>query len=152
MKAAPTLDGRIRIDIESKLDRMVMQSISHDARAVDGDLAERLGDYLGDEASTCDWEEFVLPDLKQGFNEQLDYIEQVLVGLDAETPGTIFIVKEDAETWYGALNQARLALEDRYHFDGENPDRMSPGRRTAWFRNQFYQLLQSMLLECLMRD
>lgn len=152
MKAAPTLDGRIRIDIESKLDRMIMQSICHDARAVDVDLAERLGDYLGDEASTSDWEEFVLPDLKQGFNEQLDYIERVLMALDPETPEPVFIVKEDAETWYGALNQARLALEDRYQFDGEDPEEMSPGRRTAWFRNQFYQMLQGMLLECLMLE
>lgn len=152
MKAAPTLDGRIRIDIESKLDWMIMRSISNDARAVGVELADRLGDFLGEEASTSDWEEFVLPDLKESFNEQLDHIEQVLGNLDAEAPEPVFIVKDDAETWYGALNQARLALEDRYQFDGENPEEMTPGKRTSWYRAQFYQMLQSLLLEFLMRD
>jgi hypothetical protein len=152
MKAAPTLDGRIRIDLESKLDWMVMQSISHDARVGGVDLADRLGDFLGEDASKGDWEDYVLPDLKQGFNEQLSYIEKVLGALNLEAPEPVFIVKEDAEIWYGGLNQARLALEERYHFDGENPETMTPGRRTAWFRAQFYQMLQSLLLDFLMRD
>ncbi len=152
MKAAPTLDGRIRIDLESKLDWMVMQSISHDALAVGVDLADRLGNFLGEEALKGDWEDFVRPDLKQGFSEQLEYIEKVLGALNVDAREPVFIVKEDAEIWYGGLNQARLALEERYHFDSENPETMSPGRRTAWFRSQFYQMLQSLLLDFLMRD
>lgn len=152
MKAAPTLDGRIRIDIESKLDWMIMQAIPHDARIAGVDLADRLGDALEDDASISDWEEFVLPELKEGFGGQLAHIEIVLASLDEEAPLPIFIVKEDAGTWYGGLNQARLALEDRYHFFGEDPEEMAPGRRTAWFRAQFYQTLQSLLLEFLMLD
>ena len=152
MKAAPTLDGRIRIDIESKLDRMIMQSIPNDARSVGVDLADRLGDSLGEDANHSDWEEFVMPELRQDFSGQLAYIEQVLECLDDEGSEPVFIVKEDAEVWYGGLNQARLALEDRYRFDGGDPDEMTPGKRTAWFRSQFYQMLQSLMLEFLMRD
>ena len=152
MKAAPTLDGRIRIDIESKLDWMIMQAIPHDARMTGVDLADRLGDVLEDDGSVSDWEEFVLPDLRVTFNSQLEGIERVLAALDEEETEPIFIVKEEADTWYGGLNQARLALEDRYHFEEEQPEEMSPGKRTAWFRSQFYQTLQSLLLEFLMRD
>lgn len=152
MKAAPTLDGRIRIDIESKLDWMIMRAIPHDARIAGVDLADRLGDALEDDASLSDWEEFVLPELKEGFSGQLAHIEKVLASLDEEAPEPIFIVREDAEIWYGGLNQARLSLEDRYHFVGDDPEEMSPGRRTAWFRAQFYQTLQSLLLEFLMLD
>lgn len=152
MKAAPTLDGRIRIDIESKLDWMIMQAIPHDAHAAGVDLADRLGDALDDDDSVSDWEEFVLPELRQSFSSQLECIEKVLESLDEDAPEPIFIVKDEAEIWYGGLNQARLALEDRYHFDGDDPEVMTPGKRTAWFRAQFYQTLQSLLLEFLMRD
>lgn len=150
MKAAPTLDGRIRIDIESKLDWMIMQAIPYDARAAGVDLADRLGDALEDDASVPDWEEFVLPELRQGFNRQLEYIEGVLASLDEEKTEPVFIVKEDAEYWYGGLNQARLALEERYHFLDEDPEEMTPGKRTAWFRSQFYLTLQSLLLDYVM--
>lgn len=152
MKAAPTLDGRIRIDIESKLDWMIMRAIPHDARTAGVDLADRLDDVIEDDASISDWEEFVLPELREGFSGQLEHIEMVLASLDEGSPHPIFIVKEEAETWYGGLNQARLALEDRYHFHGQDPEEMTPGRRTAWFRAQFYQTLQSLLLEFLMLD
>ncbi|MEP4077731.1 hypothetical protein [Haloferula sp.] len=152
MKAAPTLDGRIRIDIESSLDWMIMQAIPHDARMAGVELADRLGDVLDDDDSVSDWEEFVLPELKEGFSSQLSLIENKLAALDKEAPDPLFILKEEAESWYGGLNQARLALEDRYHFDGDDPEEMSPGKRTAWFRNQFYQTLQSLVLEFLMRD
>ncbi|MGB6223480.1 hypothetical protein [Haloferula sp.] len=152
MKAAPTLDGRIRIDIESEVDWMIMQAIPHDARSSGIDLADRLGDVPDVGSLKADWQEFVVPELSLGFSRQLTTIEQVLAGLDAEAPAPIFIVKEEAELWYGGLNQARLALEDRYHFHGDDPEEMTPGKRTAWFRSQFYTTLQSLLLEFLMRD
>lgn len=152
MKAAPTLDGRIRIDIESEVDWMIMQAIPHDARSSGGGLAGRLGDVPDEGSMIADWEEFVLPELSEGFSNQLVSIERVLAGLDAEAPEPIFIVKEEAELWYGGLNQARIALEERYHFHGDDPQDMTPGRRTAWFRSQFYTSLQSLLLEFLMRD
>lgn len=151
MKAAPTLDGRIRIDIESHLDWMIMQAIPHDARTTGVGLADRLGGPQ-DAESAADWEDFVRPELCQGFDSQLDFVEGVLAGLDEEKPGPVFIVREDAMSWYGALNQARLALEERYAFGDGSPDEMTPGTRTAWYRSQFYLTLQSLMLEFLMLD
>lgn len=152
MKAAPTLDGRIRIDIESPLDWMILHAIPHDARSAGVDLADRLGNQMGDEGGGEDWEDFVLPDLREGFSGQIRTIEEALEPLDSENPAPIFILKEEAETWYGGLNQARLALEERYHFHDEEPEEMTPGKRSAFFRSHFYQTLQSLLLEFLMRD
>ncbi|MEM1085760.1 MAG: DUF2017 family protein [Verrucomicrobiota bacterium] len=152
MKAAPTLDGRIRIDVESPLDRMILHAIPHDARTAGVDLAERLGDVMDEDGGKEDWNDYVLPDLREDFNDQLTTIEEALTGLEAEKPEPIFILKEDAETWYGGLNQARLALEERYHFHDEEPEEMTPGKRSAFFRSHFYQTLQSLLLEFLMRD
>lgn len=131
---------------------MIVQAIPHDARSSGINLAERLGDVPDEGSMRSDWQEFVIPELSQGFTNQLATIERVLAGLDAEAPEPIFIVKEEAELWYGGLNQARLALEERYHFHGDDPEVMTPGKRTAWFRSQFYTSLQCLLLEFLMRD
>jgi hypothetical protein len=65
--------------------------------------------------------------------------------------GEVFITKEDAEDWYGALNQARLALEARYKFGeaeefGEVGD-FDDTKRSAFVRNQFYNALQGVLLQ-----
>lgn len=152
MRAAPTLDGRIRIDLESKMDWMIMLAIPHDARSAGVDLADRLSNELGDDPGFEDWNEFVVPDLRDGFGGQLELIEKALISIKPEEPEPIFIVREDAEQWYGGLNQARLALEERYRFQDEDPEEMTPGKRSAWFRSSFYQTLQGMLLEFLMRD
>ena len=42
MKAAPTLDGRIRIDVEDALDLAVLRAVVADAHSRDDDLASRL--------------------------------------------------------------------------------------------------------------
>jgi hypothetical protein len=68
----------------------------------------------------------------------------------ANAAGSLAIERAAAEGWYGALNQARLALEDRHHFHQQaaaTPETMPPGRRSAWFRSQFYLAVQGLLLE-----
>ena len=75
---------------------------------------------------------------------------EVEVG-DEEATGELFIRREEAEDWYGALNQARLGLESRYEFGQleqiEGPEDFPDDKRYAYVRSQFYSSLQSVLLE-----
>lgn len=148
MRVAPTLDGRIRIDLETELDLLVLRAIRDDAEASDADgrLREAMGDGAG-----ADWEEFVMPELKSVFERQLDAIELELRDAKPGSGQAVFIAREDAEAWYGGLNQARLALEARHRLSEVEPDGIEGARRSAWFRSQFYLQLQSLLLEFLMR-
>ena len=67
--------------------------------------------------------------------------------------GPLWIIPREVQRWYGALNQARLALEAIHHFgpsDGIDPDKLAPEKRGAFMRSQFYCALQSALLERVM--
>lgn len=147
MKVAPTLDKRLRIDVESEVDRMILQAVIADARGEGGGLAGRLAGGMPDELA-ADWNEFVLPGLGEDFDGQLGVVEQAIAGLEGE--GEIYITADDAEAWFGALNQARLALEESHHLSEVGDEEMPPPLRTAWYRSQFYQMVQGMLLEFLM--
>jgi hypothetical protein len=155
MRLLPTLEGGLRLEIESPTDWLVLEAIQHDA--LDGGedrLPQRLG-ALMDEQS--EWEEVVIPDLKSLFNGQISCVvegvtrgqEAVEVGA-AKASGEVQIPKEDAENWYGALNQARLALEARYKFgpseEIEDLEEFPDEKRSAYVRNQFYSALQGVLL------
>lgn len=152
MKVAPTLKGGLRIDVESALDWMVLRCISYDARGGGLDLADRVSAPMAGDEGVEDWEEFVLPGLRDDFNSQLESIEAAIAQAgDGEEPGEIFISREDSELWYGGLNQARLALEERYGFSHGQPEEMTPGKRSAWFRSQFYLHVQSLLLDYVLK-
>ena len=152
MKVGPTLQGGLRIDVETPLDWMVLRCISYDARGGGLDLADRVSEAMGEDDSLADWEDYVLPELRDSFNGQLDAIEGALsIAGDGEEPAEIHIARDQAELWYGGLNQARLALEERYEFSTADPAEMTPGKRSAWFRSQFYLHVQSVLLEHVMR-
>jgi hypothetical protein len=148
MKVAPTLKGGLRIDAETALDWMVLRCISYDARGGGLDLADRVSAPMAGDDGMDDWEEYVLPELRDSFNSQLESIEAAIAHAGTgEEPGEVFITREDSELWYGGLNQARLALEERYGFSSEQPEEMTPGKRSAWFRSQFYLHVQSLLLD-----
>jgi hypothetical protein len=152
MKVGPTLQGGLRIDVENPLDWMVLRCIPYDARGGDFNLAARVSAPMAKDEGFEDWREFVVPDLQDGFNSQLEAIEKALAGAgDDDEPGQVFIKKDEAELWYGGLNQARLALEERYGFSDRDPATMTPGVRSAWFRSQFYLHVQSVLLDHVMR-
>jgi hypothetical protein len=155
MKAMPTLEGGLRIDAEDAADWEVLSAIVSDAKDVDGgiDLASRLGGMISEEAGARDWEEFVVPDLREAFHDEL---AEVGASIEAamfhaqEGPGPLWITPEDAFSWYSALNQARLALEEHFAFGpGESidPSAFTPARRAAFIRSRFYCALQSLLLE-----
>lgn len=150
MKAAPTLEGGLRIDLESPIDWMVLRCIPYDARGVA--LADRLGTLMDADPQAEDWREFVVPELHETFDSQLAAVEQALAEAgDGDSPAEIFIRRDDGEQWFGALNQARIALEERYHFIKEDPAAMTPGTRSAFFRAHSYQNLQYLLLRHVMR-
>lgn len=147
MKAAPTLDGRIRIDLEDAIDLAVLRAIVGDARGRDDDLASQVSAGTEPELAE-DWEDFVLPDLRATFDAQL---ETVVRALREVAPGdTVFIGGDEAEAWFGALNQARLALEERFGLSRQKEEELLGTLRPVAIRAHFYQMLQGMLLHFLM--
>lgn len=153
MKIAPTIEGGLRIDAESAEDWHILRAIGADANGAGTDLATRLGGLVTDERIASDWQEIVVPDLRESFADDLHFIYATIETAAAFQEGgesPIWITPEDALLWYGGLNQARLALEERYGF-GSDPDSNVPDpsivRREALLRSQFYCALQSFILE-----
>ena len=148
MKIGPTLNGGMRIDAESSEDWQILRYLPYDARPQE--LAERLAGAT--EEDTTDWREYVLPDLHESFTAQIAFvyhaIEKAAAG-SSEQAGSLFVEKEDALNWYGALNQARLTLQS-IHALPQTPSElkgMEPERRGAFYRSQFYSIIQTLLLE-----
>jgi hypothetical protein len=158
MKAMPTLEGGLRIDAENVGDWTVLRSIVADAGAANGvDLASRLGALISEEAGAEDWEEYIVPDLREAFQDELAQvganIESAIFEVDGG-PGPLWISREDVFPWYSALNQARLSLEEIFHFGpGENidPAGYPPAMRAAYIRTRFYGTIQELLLDHVMR-
>lgn len=153
MKVMPTLEGGLRIDLEDGGDWGFLQAIPEDVAACGSKLSERLGSVVTDEDVADDWRDYVVPDLGLAFSAQLKHVADAIARARREAadgPGTLWIRRDDAYEWYGALNQARLALEERYRFGpGETiePLKLPPPARQAFLRSQFYCALQSLLLE-----
>lgn len=152
MNIAPTLEGGLRIDPESDEDWHILRAIVLDASGHGDDLAGRLGGLVTDERIAEDWQEIVVPDLRESFADDLNQIQAAIetaaaIPKDGENP--IWIVREDALAWYSALNQARLALEEKYRF-GPEPEEdfsnLTPVRHEALIRSQIYCAIQGFIL------
>ena len=153
MKIAPTIEGGLRIDPENEIDWHLLRSIILDASASNHDLAGRLGDLISHERISEDWQDNVVPDLRESFSDDLHHVYAAIETASAfpkdnETP--IWISPTDAHKWYSSLNQARLELEEIYHF-GQEPEsdskNLKPIRRDALLRSRFYCGLQSVILD-----
>lgn len=157
MKVSPTLEGGLRIDAEDLGDWEVLHAILHDARRGESDLADKLGNLISDEAGAEDWREYVVPDLRSEFDHQLEKVAATIESAMTQAgdgPGSIWISRADGMLWYGALNQARLSIEELHHFgptDTVSMESLPPARRSAFFRSQFYLAIQSLLLDHVMR-
>ena len=157
MKAMPTLEGGLRIDAEDASDWELIRAIITDANQPKIDLASRLGGLVSEEAGAEDWQEFVVPDLRESFNDELN---QVAAAIESaayhakDEAGALWITPADAFAWYSALNQARLALEEIFHFGPSetlNPKSLpTPSARSAYLRCKFYSAIQGLLLEYVM--
>jgi hypothetical protein len=153
MNIAPTIEGGIRIDPETDEDWHILRAIALDAGGQDIDLAHRLGQLITNEAVAEDWQELVVPDLREMFMDDINHIQASIEAAsafprDGENP--IWITPDDASRWYSSLNQARLALEEQYHF-GQNPEsdpaNLTPLRHEALLRSHFYCALQGFILK-----
>jgi hypothetical protein len=156
MKAMPTLEGGLRIDTEDASDWELLRAIVEDANGCEKDLADRLGGLISEDAGAEDWQEYIVPDLREAFQDELF---QVGAAIDSaahhagEGPGPLWITPEDAFPWYSALNQARLSLEEHFQFGPSeeiDPRNLTPIRRAAFYRSKFYCAIQSLLLEYVM--
>jgi hypothetical protein len=150
MTIAPTLSGGLKLVPEEEQDWLILLQIADDG---DGNLAQQFSDLMDDDSM---WEDIVVPELEVEFSEQRrKVVAAILQAREAEGDG-VLVEKADAEAWYGALNQARLAMEAKYHFgprELRDPSELEESEaRSAYFRNEFYCTVQSLLLEYVMGD
>ena len=153
MKIAPTIEGGLRIDPENNIDWHLLRSIMLDANVSHKDLAARLGEMISNREIAEDWQDIVVPDLRESFSDDLHHVYAAIETAaafpkDNETP--IWITRADAHKWYSALNQARLELEEMYHFGQDpesDPKNLKPVRHDALLRSRFYCGLQSVILD-----
>lgn len=156
MKILPTLEGGLRLDAENPDDWTFLQAIIHDATHRGSDLARDLAQLLKDDEGADDWQEYVVPDLSEEFQTQISFLAGAIQSAMEESnggPGALWITREDGFLWYGALNQARLSIEEHHQFGTtEHVDigTLSPEARSAFLRSQFYLAMQSLLLDHVM--
>lgn len=152
MKIAPTIEGGLRIDPETPEDWHVLRAIAQDANGRETDLASRLGNLITDEKIAEDWQDIIVPDLRESFQDDLHHIYAAIEAAAAFSDGAespIWITRDDAFAWYGALNQARLSIEETYKFGPDpesDPANLNPIRHESLLRSQFYCALQSFIL------
>jgi hypothetical protein len=157
MKAMPTLEGGLRIDAEDLNDWAILRSIIGDANGCAIDLAKRLGGLIREEAGAEDWQEYVVPDLREAFQDELAQVGAAIESAAHQAnggPGPLWITRDDVFQWYSALNQARLALEERFEFGpSENIELkgLKLERRAGFTRSKFYCAIQGLLLEHVMK-
>jgi len=154
MKLAPTLQGGFRIDADGPEDWIVLDAICADAVALPGPpLYDQLSENMPNDP---DWEEFVAPDIRSQFSDQIAYVSRAISSAprDENQVGSIAIASEDAMTWYGAINQARMTLEQLYQVskiedfgDLDEINGLSEEKHSALVRSHFYSALQSLLLD-----
>ena len=155
MKASPAPDGTLLLCPETPADWDMLGGIVRDGTG--RGLAEAMGGLMEGSPAALDWHDYVVPELAETYSSQLEFIARAVgeAREDAQDgPGLIVIRREDADLWYGALNQARLALEERHQLAGatavEDVMALPRPRREAYFRSHVYLQLQSMLLDTLM--
>ena len=152
MKLQIPPEGGLRIIAEEAHDWEVLRGLPRDATLPSRDLAERLGELLGPEAGGEDWREYVVPDLHAHFSAEIETVSAAIhraAALAGNGGGHLEIQPNEATTWYGVLNQARLALEEIHRFGPEehfHPQSLTTTARSAYLRSRFYQSLQSVLL------
>lgn len=150
MTIGPTIAGGLKLIPEEDQDWLILLEIANDG---DSDLSNRLAALMDEDSM---WEDIVVPELEQDFTRQRMDVMLEVVKAKGEGEEAIHIERENAETWYGALNQARLAIEAKYKFGPREfslPDEITDSEeKSAYFRNDFYCTVQSLLLRYVLND
>lgn len=153
MKITPAPPGDLCIEVEDANDWHLLLGILRDAQGSGFDLATHVGAKMDQPSDWHDWEEYVIPDIREGF---LAHLKTLLIAIEsarlesAGGHGFLSIPREHAFHWYSALNQARLAIEAAHHLGpGEtiDPSQLSQASLNAFLRSQFYCAIQSFLLD-----
>lgn len=154
MNILPTLEGGLKIDIQDPADWLFLRHLVEDATNRPDSLAHELGDLIDDKEMRQDWKDFVIPGLDEQFSSDLRHVRNAIARAAAEhggAPGPMWIAREDGFQWFSALNQARLAIEDRFQFDSFDQDDLElltdNARQSAYLRSQLYCAMQTLLLE-----
>ena len=156
MKILPTLEGGLRIDTEDGADWQLLAAIPEDAINRDTRLADQLGGLVTAEEIAGDWREYIVPDLDEAFQSDIARVIAAIRHAHESCQGgagPLWIERNDGLVWYGVLNQARLALEEKHRFGpGEHidPKSLAPLAHSAFLRSQFYCAIQSLLLDHVM--
>ena len=149
MKIELTPEGGLCITPESKADWLELSLICSDI-GNPSRLAESLTDLMDKDS---EWEEYVMPDLEKQFNDQCCHVTSAIEDAQESKERAVFISPQEAEKWYGSINQARTSLEARYqlsHLDDledADPENISSEILSAYSRDRFYLFLLSILLE-----
>lgn len=122
-----------------------------------------IGDPTNDEDDEIneDWREHVLPEMIEEFARQLDVVGDDLKAAERfEDRGGDdeygFVIPADhIERWYGALNQARLVMQERYRFPELETDEaieelLRSDRFGPFLISRFYTEIQECLLKVMM--
>ncbi|MFV1995422.1 MAG: DUF2017 family protein [Verrucomicrobiales bacterium] len=104
-----------------------------------------------------EWRELVHPELVSLFRSALDIVEEDLGALEATIEGSEEIFRleipvEHGDRWYGALNQARLVLAERFELPASEEEILGgeggvDERWLACAQSGIYAFIQSFLLE-----
>ncbi len=154
MNVEPTVQGGLKITAASHDDWEYLDAICTDAESLPGSpVYDRISSRMKKDA---DWEEFVAPDIRSQFSDQIKYVTKSIssVPKSEEGSGSIFISKEDAMDWYGTLNQARMNLEYRFKISELGEIRsiddlqgIESEMQSAVVRSHFYSDLQCFILK-----
>ena len=102
----------------------------------------------------AEWDEFVRPELEERFAANL---EEFAAGLSREsgTPDRLRIEPGQVESWYLALNQARLVMSERFGIDTGDVDRtmelVAEGKLETLYHYELYTELCGWLVYALKR-
>lgn len=155
MKLACDQNGEVEIEAEDPDDWMFLKSIVIDAVAAPEKLARQLAEAIQDPEIAGDWEDYVVEDLQQQFDEQVRVVYGAIEGAAKQAggeSGCVRIAKPERLAWYAVLNQARLSLEAQHHFGNRSLEELdvcgiSEESRGAFLRSHDYMVLQSMFLD-----
>jgi hypothetical protein len=129
MRAISMEDGGFRLEAISESELAALRHVPSDADTTGTPEARgRLfppgfagSEETADAGDNADWEEFVHPDLRALFE---DDVVQVGRDLNAASPVAgrhqIVVSAENVERWFRAFNQARIVMHTRYSFPDES--------------------------------
>lgn len=159
MKIRFTTEGDCEILIENDMEKEIFPCIIRDARSQGREwMSDSLGPDFEDEWFPC-WQEWVQPEVQQAFSAQLESVNK----RRKDVNNVIRIPAKELELWYGAVNQARMVLDDIFHFlDDDLSDdfdevmsdyagQWEAEKQGAYHRMHFYAWFQEIMLEGMMQ-